>query len=375
MSILRNKLIANAKNIIWGRKVPHKMVIFESDDWGSNRIASVDDYKNLVRAGILSEKSSVYDKCDTIAKAKDLEILFETLSSVKDINGKHAVFTNFFSPTNPDFEKIKAGDFRTYHYETFLETLAKTGEEKAVSSLWKQGIDAGMIVPAYHSREHLTVPLWMQYLQQNDEKVREAFKYNFYAVQVASLPAVAQAFRPSLFFKDEAQKKYIGESLKDGLDVMEKIFHARPTVFCPPNGISHPYFDKLLSTEGVKSIKTNPRRIEPDGNGGLGMRKFSNPDKNTFGQKFYFRNVWFEPYQMRNNAVDFCMSQIEGAFNWNKPAIICSHRVSYIGAIYPRNRENGIHQLQVLLKRIVKKWPDVVFASSEHYSKILHNTQ
>ncbi len=68
------------------------MVIFESDDWGSNYIAGKEEFNQLVRAGILSENCSPYAKYDTIARAKDLEVLFETLHSVKDANGKPAVF-------------------------------------------------------------------------------------------------------------------------------------------------------------------------------------------------------------------------------------------------------------------------------------------
>lgn len=72
------------------------MIILESDDWGSNRIASRDDFKNLVKAGILNDKSSTYDRCDTIARTEDLEILFDILSSVKDKNGNSAIITPFF---------------------------------------------------------------------------------------------------------------------------------------------------------------------------------------------------------------------------------------------------------------------------------------
>lgn len=373
MSVLKNKIKANLKNMLWGKRVPHKMIIFESDDWGSNYIAGKEEFNKLVKAGILSDNSSPYTKYDTIARAKDLEILFETLHSVKDAQGKPAVLSAFFAPVNPDFDKIAACDFKEYHYETFLETIARTGEDKAVASLWKEGIDSGMIVPAYHAREHLCVPLWMEHLQNNHKKVREAFKHRFYSVGVEKLPKEVSSFRPSLFFKNEEQKKYIQESLKDGLDILESILKIRPTVFCPPNGMSHIEFDQTLASIGVRSIKANPNRLEPDGQGGITTKKINLRKPNNCGQRFYTRNCWFEPYQLKRNPVDFCMAQIEGAFNWNKAAVICSHRISYMGGIDAANRESGIRELQNLLRAIVQKWPDVIFASSEDYSKILHN--
>ncbi len=370
---IKNKLKANLKNILWGKRVPRKMVIFESDDWGSNYIAGKEEFNQLVKAGILSENSSPYAKYDTIARAKDLEVLFETLQSVKDANGNPAVFSTFFAPVNPDFDKIAATDFQEYHYETFLQTLARTGEDKAVASLWKEGIDSGMISPAYHAREHLCVPLWMEHLQNNHVKVREAFKYRFYSVPLKTLPSVVSAFRPALYFENEKQKEQIINSLKDGLDIIKSLFDVHPSVFCPPNGLSHVDFDQTLADEGIRSIKAARFRIEPDGQGGHITRKISNPHRNELNQMFYYRNCWFEPCQGRKNAVDYSMSHIAGAFNWNKAAVVCSHRISYMGGIDPNNRDKGIRELKELLKRIIKKWPDVVFCSSEEYAKQLHN--
>lgn len=370
---IKNKLKANLKNIMWGKRVPQKMVIFESDDWGSNYIAGKEEFNQLVKAGILSENSSPYAKYDTIARAKDLEILFETLDSVKDVNGKPAVFSTFFAPANPDFDKIAACDFQEYYYETFLETLAKSGEDKAVASLWEEGISSEMIAPAYHAREHLCVPLWMEHLQSNHKKVREAFKYRFYSVPVETLPSVVSAFRPALYFENDEQKKQIIKSLKEGLAILNKLFKVHPSVFCPPNGLSHVDFDKALADEGIRSIKAARFRIEPNGEGGHITRKISNPQRNELNQMFYYRNCWFEPYQQRNNSVDYCMNHIAGAFNWNKAAVVCSHRVSYMGGIDSRNRDWGIRELKDLLKRIIKKWPDVIFCSSEEYAKLLHD--
>jgi hypothetical protein len=59
------------------------------------------------------------------------------------------------------------------------------------------------------------------------------------------------------------------------------------------------------------------------------------------------------------------MKEISSAFFWKRPAIISSHRVNYIGAINEKNSKRGLTDLQNLLQRIVKTWPDVQFISSE----------
>ena len=49
---------------------------------------------------------------------------------------------------------------------------------------------------------------------------------------------------------------------------------------------------------------------------------------------------------------------------FNKPAVISTHRVNYIGGLNPDNRENGLRNLDSLLNRIVQKWDDIEFISS-----------
>ena len=67
------------------------------------------------------------------------------------------------------------------------------------------------------------------------------------------------------------------------------------------------------------------------------------------------------------------MKQIDSSFSWNKPAIISTHRVSFVGALYPENRDNGLRQLSHLLKEIVKKWPDVEFMTTEQLGALMDN--
>ena len=42
--------------------------------------------------------------------------------------------------------------------------------------------------------------------------------------------------------------------------------------------------------------------------------------------------------QLQNDCVDSCIKEIEIAFKWQKPAVISSHRVNYVGFI---NQDNA----------------------------------
>jgi hypothetical protein len=63
--------------------------------------------------------------------------------------------------------------------------------------------------------------------------------------------------------------------------------------------------------------------------------------------------------------VDKAIESIAIAFFWGKPAVISSHRINYVGGLSEDNRNNTLEQLDQLLKRIIKKWPDVQFINSE----------
>ena len=368
MVSLKRKLISNLRNISSGAKVNKHIVVFESDDWGSNCIASKADFEELVKCGILAADCGVYYKNDTIARESDLDCLFEVLSKHKGADGNSAVFSAFITPANPDFSKIKENGFSEYCYESFLETLDRTGEKERVLQRWKEGIQNHFLYPEYHGREHLTVPLWMEALRQKDKKVTTGFNHRFYSVDSDRIPKVASRFRPTLYFEDATQKEWLKTALVDGLNLLKNIFGVTPLAFAPSNGVSHPDFDQLLYENGIKAIH-NSKRFEPDGLGGCKRADYGS--KNSLGQVFYNRNCVFEPAQVSYDPVDFCLAQIQGAFNWNKAAIISTHRVNYMGLIDPTNREYGLRQLNQLLKSIIVRWPDVIFMTTNEYISLI----
>jgi len=65
------------------------------------------------------------------------------------------------------------------------------------------------------------------------------------------------------------------------------------------------------------------------------------------------------------------MGEIEQVFSCHKPAIISTHRVNYIGALHPENRERSLKLLKQLLQLIKKKWPDVEFLTSWELSVLI----
>jgi hypothetical protein len=105
LSRTKNLLIRNAFNA-FGWKTRHKIVVFESDDWGMIRMASKESFLDFKARG-LPVQHCIYNSNDSIESNDDLELLFDVLKSVKNAHGEHAKFTANTVVANPNFDAIK----------------------------------------------------------------------------------------------------------------------------------------------------------------------------------------------------------------------------------------------------------------------------
>ena len=170
---LSENIKRNISNIP-GWRTSKKIVVIESDDWGSIRMSSIDSYHRLLKLGFPVNQSH-YNKFDSLESNDDLSSLFELLTKFKDKNGKNPVITAVSIVGNPDFKKIFDADFKSYYYESFTETLKKYPNHDKVFSLYNEGIEKRLFVPVFHGREHLNVKRWMTDLQNGNKSVIQAF--------------------------------------------------------------------------------------------------------------------------------------------------------------------------------------------------------
>ncbi|RLZ10548.1 hypothetical protein [Faecalibacter macacae] len=342
-----------------GYKTKRKLVAFLVDDYGTIRV-STEALKELEK----NDKSLTenrFNKFDDIASKQDLEDLFKVLKSVKDKNGKPAVFTPMTVVANPDFKSISESNFSNYHYESFYQTLDKFAEGNEIKQLWKEGIEQGIFVPEFHGREHLNVRFWMNYLRNKDENILKAFNHNSIGVN----PKIKQNYDYMAAY-DLIEKDHIDELnsiTKDGLDLFEKLFGYRSVLFTPSALIHHDDMHSDLNSVGIKYIDMARSRMMPNYTGAKSKKFHYLGQTNNLGQKYITRNVMFEPNKDNSDAVKKALTEIEVAFKYNKPAIISSHRVNFVGGKDKSNREKGLNDLKRLLEGIVSKWPEVEFVA------------
>lgn len=374
---IKSNILRDVSNMP-GWSTHRKIVVFESDDWGSVRMSSLNAFESLKSCGI-DESNNHYNRFDALESNADLEMLFEVLTNYKDKNGKHPVFTGVNIVANPDFDKIKATNFSEYFYEPFTETLKRYPNHDRVYSLWKEGINNRLFVPIFHGREHLNIRRWMLALQSGHKTTHTAFEQGVTGVYCGIGGEKVPNYQAAFDIDKPEDVDGLKNVLETGLTEFEKIYGYKSEYFVPTNGPFNNSLEKVLAQNGIKFINSAKIQHEPQGNGVYKKNIRFIGSNNKLGQVYLTRNCFFEPSSMEHSAntdwVGNCMREIESAFRWGKPATISSHRVNYIGFLYPENRERGLKQLNELLMKMLKKWPDIEFMTSVELGNTILNSK
>lgn len=358
--------LQNAVNIP-GWRTKRKIIVFESDDWGSIRMPSKEVFESFVSHG-MDLGDSNYNRFDTIESNDDLTFLFEVLGKYKDFNGNHPAFTANIVVGNPDFTRIEEAGYNEYFFEPVVDTLTKYPNREHVLSLWKQGKSEGLFHPQFHGREHVNVIRWMEALKRRTPEIMFTFSksttfsgegdYNYMEV---------------LDYNTTQDLRVMRESIVEGLDLFEKIFGYRSKSFIPPCYTWSSEIEETLARSGVAYIQGLVVQSIPTGSFGVYKKKYHFlGQKNFHGQYYLIRNCFFEPALSKYNiAVDDCLSRIKIAFRWHKPAVISSHRINFIGTLDKKNRGRNLKLLNELLNRALKIWPDIEFVTSDQLGDMI----
>ena len=174
-------------------------------------------------------------------------------------------------------------------------------------------------------------------------------------------------FMEVLDYNTHSDMRQMKESLSEGLDLFEKIFGYRSRSFIPPCYTWSSELEETLKMGGVRYIQGLFVQSVPTGKfGRYKYRYHFLGSTNSLGQYYLVRNAFFEPaLSAGKDIVGDCLKRINTAFRWNKPAVICTHRINFMGALNRDNRTNNLKLLHELLRQITERWPDVEFMTSD----------
>lgn len=354
-----------------GWRTKRKIVIIESDDWGSIRMPSKEVFLRFFKRGLdLSETD--YNRFDSLESNDDLTMLYQVLYNHKDSKGNYPVITANCVVGNPDFQRIRESDFAQYFFEPFTETLKRYPNHDKVIPLYNEGLARRIFFPQFHGREHVNIVRWMNALRNGTSDILFCFDnettfsgngdYNFMEVLDYNTPTDLEGMNTSLI---------------QGLELFEEIFGFRSRSFIPPCYTWDSEIEETLFNKGIRYLQGLVVQYVPTGSFGNYKKKYHFlGDRSRFGQTYLIRNAFFEPsLSNSNDPVGECLNRIGIAFKWHKPAIITSHRINYIGSLVEKNRSDNLKLLNELLMKILQKWPDVEFMTSDQLGDIITENQ
>lgn len=348
-----------------GWRTDRKIVVIESDDWGSIRMPSRAVYKKCLAAGYPVDQNA-YERFDSLASEKDLELLFGVLENHKDQHGMPPVMTANILTANPDFDKIKASAYQKYFYELIGDTFARYPNHANCLHLWREGKERKVFFPQSHGREHLNVSLFMRKLQLKDKDALFGFVHQMPGSISKQAPLKGNIFVEPLHYTNYQDKLQKLSFVMEGLDLFENLMGYRSLSFIPPNYIWSPDFNKPMADMGVQFYQGHRKMKEPLEDGNYQFHSYKLGEQNSYGQTYLVRNVTFEPalFTSGTDPVSDSLREIATAFRMQKPAIISSHRLNYVGFIDEQNRDGNLKMLDKLLTEITSRWPDVEFLNS-----------
>lgn len=361
---------------IAGWRTNKKIVVFESDDWGSIRMPSKEVYNRLLKAGIRVDNCP-FSKYDSLASDEDFIALFDVLSKHKDINDNYPILTANSVVANPDFQKIKSSGYKEYHYEFFTETLKKYPSHQNAFTLWKTGMDNNLFYPQLHGREHLNFSRWLKCLNENSKETIFAFENEMFGISTTISNESRRSYMAALDFETENDFIEQSNALKESQVIFENLFGYQSKSFIATNYTWSPKHEKELSSLEIKYLQGGRKQVLPIGEQTSEKNKLHIlGEKNKYNQLYLVRNCYFEPSSSPGkDTVSSCLKQMETAFLWKKPAIIGTHRLNFIGAIVEQNRTATLKKFDFLLQKIIKSWPDVEFMTSDKLGEMIEKSK
>ena len=358
-------------------KTNRRLVIIESDDWGSLRTK---DRSTLLRLNEISSAVSddQFTQLDSIARADDLAALFEVLNSVKDAKGNPACITANVCTANPDFEAIKAANFEEFYYKPFTKTLNEFSQGENLFDLWQNGEQEKLFIPQLHGREHLHALAWLAELRAGNKELLKAFDLETFGIPyTALLKQRRKNLQAALdVYGMEGEADYHKHWIRDSAHIFKESFGYMSNSFIAPAYTWDTSVNKHLAEAKVKTLQGMKLQYEPKksiakNNYNRKPNYIGQTDKKS-GLVFSPRNTFFEPSSaLHKNWVDITLAGVKLAFEMNKPSIIGSHRINYIGSLNERNRTKNLAMLKIILQKIVLKYPNVEFISSNQLANLI----
>ncbi len=353
-----------------GARVKEPVVLFQSDDWGFNRVGSQAALKEYCGGNGELLKGNMALK-DALETEEDVLLLKDVLTEggVRGAGENAAVFTCNAVMANPNFEEILRVGGEYFVAEDVRESYQKVyGHGVGGFSTLVEGNQQGIFDIQFHAWVHLQYGAWLQALRAQDTEVLRGAELGICGVSSswAKRKLGRSNFLAALDWQptDEGYSQLL-ESWKLAFSGFEEVWGKQATSFMAPAYIWSEEVEAMLLNQGLLSVQGLPYQLTPKGSGKFG-RKYRRMRKNSSGVQYTLRNCYFEPGEnYSRDYVSECLQRMKTLISWRVPVIINTHRFNYMGGIDVDHRAHGLNELTRLIASIRKQWPEARFIGTK----------
>jgi hypothetical protein len=332
---LKAKLLFNARKFGHVR-FEEPVLVFESDDWGKMGGQPQGDYPESF--GKRTDWS--YDCLENTA---ELEALYRVLESFGSYFERIPAFTANVIVSNPDFKRIKEGNYAQLYLKRIDEDAPEVVEK------WQDGIARNTFFPQYHGRLHYNRERYLGALQ-NDEATRYLFNQHINGGRENFKETTYALYSEYFNTESSAGVTNLEDWIAAGLTDFEQLFGFKSTSTIAPNYVIHPSDFSLLSKLGINFLQGGNKVLFTK-KGKEDQRNFCQGYAANCGLTVLARNHKFEPCRGKKEwRAEF---SIEAAKHWFKrgvPAVIDTHRMNYVTQFGKTSRK----ELRVFLEAMTK---------------------
>jgi hypothetical protein len=234
-------------------------------------------------------------------------------------------------------------------------------------------MEASLIRPQFHGREHLNVDDWMNDLRNDCTETRLAFDQDYYG-HTRATSSRRRDYLAAYWPESPKHLEEIQEIVGEGLEMFKEVFGFASRSFIACNYALPKDLESTLLSKGVGLLQGARGQPAPTATGEVSIRRSFTGQRNSLGQLYSVRNVMFEPFEDQSKDwVASALAEIRESFFWRRPAIVQTHRVNYVSGMDAGNRDRNLGLLHKLLKNILKTWPDVEFLSSDRLLSLMES--
>jgi hypothetical protein len=330
------------------------IVLFQSDDWGFLGIRDREGFDELRGHG-LGLGSHPYDFY-SLETGDDLHRLYDVLSHHHDSEGRHPCFVFNFVMANVDFPKVIESGFKRLELVPLAEGLPGKWKRPGLLKAYQEGIENGLIYPAFHGLTHFSQRSVEGLMQGQDGDTR--LLRVLYASETPALygrpPRIDFEYRHTSDGRNDGWLERSTQQMlvRLGKEIFEGTFGRSPLSACAPGYRANSDTWSSWAGEGIRVAQNGP---------GFDLA----PHFDSHGLLHLYRNVAFEPALDAERFDErYAMNKAEAAIGSGMPAIVNAHSINFHSTL-----KNYLHVtlgcLDRFLTMVERKYEDLLYAHDE----------